>query len=273
MVLRRLDPAPFGLEKHVRMMIKHPSLIIAALFAASCINYTGLEGDGRGYTKPIALGPVDSVDASVSTAGGTADASVANVHTIVIDGTNDFTAAETFATTTNGYTFYAAWDSTYVYFGASGSDVGATAAATKWWHLYLGNPAAATGATSGVTYATQQPALPVSVQWHVRWKTTNDYTNAMTWTAGAWAEGNVDFKTNVARGVVNNFVELRIARSTLGHPSSIFVVSSFVDENARTEITCAGVPSSTFADGLDPDFEKALALDLERSPSLATVVP
>lgn len=37
------------------MNTRHAFIFTAAVFAASCINYTGLEGDGSEYTKPSAL--------------------------------------------------------------------------------------------------------------------------------------------------------------------------------------------------------------------------
>ena len=45
------------------MNTRRALILMAAAFAASCINYTGLEGDGSEYTKPQALGA----------GGGTAD--------------------------------------------------------------------------------------------------------------------------------------------------------------------------------------------------------
>ena len=132
--------------------------------------------------SPVDAGvPADSgvFDAGILDGGnldaGSADAAaVPYGHTIVIDGINDFTAAETFATSTAGYTLYVAWDTTYVYVGTRGSDVQSTATMNKWWLLYLAGdaPTASTGSTGGLTYNTQTPALPFPAAWHVRWKTT-----------------------------------------------------------------------------------------------------
>ncbi len=97
-------------------------------------------------------------------------------HTIAIDGVNDFAANETFATTTTGHTGYLAWDDTYLYVGVDGPDVG-SGFSSNWVVVYLGGPA---GTTTGVTYNTQTPTLAFPAQYHVRWKTDNTFTDALT---------------------------------------------------------------------------------------------
>jgi len=231
--------------------------------------------------------PADSgvFDAGVFDAGvfdggnldaGRADAAtVPYGHTIVIDGVNDFTAAETFATSTSGYTLYVAWDTTYVYVGTRGSDVQSTATMNKWWLLYLAGdaPTASTGSTSGVAYNTQTPGLPFPAAWHVRWKTTNDYTDAKRWAGGAWTDSNLSFAGSVFRGSGNDFVEMRIARSVLGSPSTVHLVSAFINEAGGSEGTFAGAPSTAFADGYNPAYTKAYVFTLASSPLGATLAP
>lgn len=205
-------------------------------------------------------------------AGTTADAGPAYAHTIAIDGVNDFTASETFTTTTAGFSLHVAWDATYLYLGTTGSDVQSTAASTKWWLVYLSN-AAGTGSTTGVTYRTQTPALPFAAAWHLRWKTTNDYTNALSWGGATWADANLSFTGNVFRGSGNNFVEMRIARATLGNPASLKLVSAFINEAAGSEGTFAGAPSTTFTNGVNPSYAKSYAFTLAQSPASAAIVP
>jgi hypothetical protein len=211
-----------------------------------------------------------TVDAGRASAA--ADAAAPYAHTITIDGVNDFTAAETFATTTAGFAFYLAWDATYIYLGASGSDVQTTASASKWWTVYLaGN--GATGSSTGVTYNTQTPALSFPAAWHLRWKTTNDYTSAKGYVGGAWTDANLAFVGDVYRGSGNDFVELRIARSVLGSPNTLRIVSAFLNEAGGSESTFAGAPSTTFTDGYNRAYTKAYQFDLGASPASATVVP
>ena len=217
--------------------------------------------------------PDAATDASSPLDAATAtDAGASYAHTIAIDGVNDFAASEAFATTTSGFTLYAAWDATYFYLGASGSDVQTTSSSTKWWTVYLSN-AAGTGSTTGVTYRTQTPALPFPAAWHLRWKTTNDYTNALTWSGTSWVDAALSFPGNVFRGAGNDFVELRLARATLGNPHAVKVVSAFINEANGGEATFAGAPSTAFQDGVNPSFAKAYAFNLTQSPASAVVVP
>ena len=218
--------------------------------------------------------PADSgADAGTAVDSGSAiDAGPAYAHTIAIDGVNDFTASETFTTTTAGFSLHVAWDATYLYLGATGSDVQSTAASTKWWLVYLSN-AAGTGSTTGVTYRTQTPALPFAAAWHLRWKTTNDYTNALSWGGATWADANLSFVGNVFRGSGNNFVEMRIARATLGNPASLKLVSAFINEAAGSEATFAGAPSTTFTNGVNPSYAEGYALNFAQSPASAAIVP
>lgn len=208
-------------------------------------------------------------------AGRTDAAAVPYGHTIVIDGVNDFTATETFATSTLGYTLYVAWDTAYVYVGARGSDVQSTATMNKWWLLYLAGdaPTASTGSTSGVAYNTQTPGLPFPAAWHVRWKTTNDYTDAKMWAGGAWTDSNLSFAGSVFRGSGNDFVEMRISRSVLGSPSTVRLVSAFINEAGGSEGTFAGAPSTAFVDGYNPAYTKAYVFTLASSPLGASLVP
>ena len=66
-------------------------------------------------------------DANVFTdAASTENDSGATGH--IIDGANDFTAGENFATSAAGYTAYVSWDAKKVYFGMSGLDIASDAA-------------------------------------------------------------------------------------------------------------------------------------------------
>jgi hypothetical protein len=218
-----------------------------------------------------AAGVDAAADAGIRDSGAAVDAGPAYAHTIAIDGVNDFTAAETFPTSTPGYTFYVAWDATYVYFGASGSDVQTLASTSKWWQLYIGTGPNG-GTTGGVAYGTQQPTLALPAQWHLRWKTSNDYTGALSWSGSGWIDPTLSFTGNVFRGSGNDFVEMRIARATLGNPASIAVTSAFVNESSNAA-TYAGAPSATFTDGVDRDYAKAFRFILAESPASFAIVP
>jgi len=234
---------------------------------------TGVDAGAADAARADASAPADASSADAAQADAASDAGAPPyAHTIAIDGVNDFRSSETFATSTQGYTLYVSWDTTYVYFGASGSDVQTTASGSKWWLLYVA-ASGATGSSTGVTYNTQTPTLPFPAAWHLRWKTTNDFTGAKSWVGGAWADANVSFSGGVFRGTGNDFVELRIARATLGNPSTLRVTSAFINEAGGNEATFAGAPSTTFSDGYNRAYTKAYQFNLSANPGSAAIIP
>ncbi len=178
-------------------------------------------------------------------------------HTIAIDGTNDFvTADERFASSSAGYFGYAAWDSTYLYVGFEGPDVGANSA-TRWVFVYLGG---APGTTAGVTYNTQQPALPFPAAYHVGWRSDNGLTQALSWNTSAWIDAGWDFTGDVFQ--TGSFMELRIPRADIGSPATVSLHLSMINEQGGVEGTYAAVPSGSFADGYDPDYARFFSFSL-----------
>lgn len=190
-------------------------------------------------------------------------------HTITIDGVNDFASNETFATSSTGYTGYVAWDNAYLYVGMSGADVGANSA-TKWLLLYFsGTP----GTTTGVTYNTQQPTLPFAARWHARWRTNNGYTNAQLWSGSAWGEASWDFTGDVYQ--TGTFVEMRVPLVDIGSPTTLSLHMGMLNEQSGVEGTYAAVPSTSYANGYDPNYGKYLELALTGSvaPNASPVKP
>ncbi len=66
---------------------------------------------------------------------------------------------------------------------------------------------------------------------------------------------------------------MRVARAAIGNPSQIVVASAFLNEAQGGEATYAGAPSTTFTDGYDRDYAKALGFNLAQSPAAATTLP
>jgi cysteine-rich repeat protein len=188
-------------------------------------------------------------------------------HTISIDGTNDFAPSETFATTTAGSTAYFAWDATYLYVGMEAFEV-ASGSSTRWVVLYLGG---AGGTTTGVQYNTQAPTLPFAAKWHVRWKASNDFTNALTWTGNAWADAAWDFTGDVFQS--GDFVELRIPRADVGSPSTLDVHVGMLDEQAGSEKTYASAPSTSHVDSYDPNYTKRFSIDFASCAGPSSLTP
>ncbi len=189
--------------------------------------------------------------------GGAGGCGTVYDHTIAIDGSNDFTASETFTTTSNGYTGYVTWDATNVYVGIKGPDV-TSGDANKWVLVYIGGAA---GTTNGELYDTQQPTLPFSAKYHVRWKANNLYTNAEAWNGSAWADAAWDFTGKVFKQ--GDYLEIAIPRSNIGSPiTTVDIHLSMINETMNAEGTYAGVPSTSFVDGVDKNYTHYFSFDL-----------
>jgi len=173
-------------------------------------------------------------------------------HTITIDGTNDFVIGdERFASTSSGYYGYYAWDATYLYVGAQGTDIGGGAdAPSKWLLIYIGGtPGTTTGVKYGAGAISIQPTLPFPARYHVQWRTDGGATLASQWSGSTW--GFVTFGGNVSRQ--GTYVELRIPLADIGNPTTLDVHLSMVNEKSGSEWTYSGVPSTSFADGQNPN--------------------
>ncbi len=184
-------------------------------------------------------------------------------HTIVIDGTNDFAAADVFTTTSTvsaGYTGYISWDETNLYFGMDGMAVGEMHPG-KFLLIYLdgilpGGP----GTTDGVPYGSQQPLLPFEAGYHFRWKADNTYTNGEVYDASNWIDAGWDFAGDVYQYM--EYIEVRIPLADIGNPTTVKVHMCMVNEMVGEEWTFAGVPDTSFANGDDPDYGAYFEFDL-----------
>jgi hypothetical protein len=183
--------------------------------------------------------------------------------TIMIDGTNDFAAMdESFATTSASYTGYLAWDGTYVYLGMKGPDVASTAG-TRWFLAYLGTPTAGATTMVGQPYGggVISPMLPFPASWHLGRKFGGDgYERLMTY-AGTWQDAPLPAGGQLVQS--GDFVEVRLPLSHFGNPSKLRVHLSMINEQNGGQYTFAGMPSTSFAEGIDPDYTKYFEVDLE----------
>jgi hypothetical protein len=186
-----------------------------------------------------------------------------------IDGTNDFTAGEQFATTSAGYNGYVAYDDKKIYFGMSGNDVGSKSN-QKWVLIYVdGNLASLgnAGTTSGIAYdcggsCAPQPAnLPFAAGYHIRWKADGNYTNVQKWNGTAWVDHVANLSSVAQKGT---FMELSITRALLGAPTKLKVhMTMLIEQDNATEWTYSGVPSTSFTDGKAPAaYTKYFEFDL-----------
>jgi len=226
-------------------------------------------GEGPGPTTGDAGDDEGGTDA-----GADVEDDTTGVVTHKIDGDNDFKPGEHFVTssTGNGYEGFIGWDATFIYVGMSGADVG-SGDSKKWLLVYLSG---ASGTTTGQKYgATQQPTLPFSAEYHVRWKADGSYTNGQHWGGSSWDDATgLGFVPVAAKK--GTFVEMAIKRSSIGNPTNVKLVMVMINETSGNEWTFSSVPSTAITDGLNPNYAKYFDFDLSdgvKSPNQYAALP
>jgi hypothetical protein len=242
---------------------------------ATCVQMAGppSSGDSLTYTVTPAA-PLSSattyrlrVLGNVTDAGGTPMSDdfthdgfvVRYFHTITIDGINDFTADETFMSSSPDHTGYVAWDDAYVYLGMTAPDLGGSDPQI-WLVAYLGGTP---GTTDGITYNTQQPMLPFDARWHLRWKASDDYGGALEYDGMIWNDpgfGPIAGSENVAAS--GSFVEMRVAWADLDSPDLLALHLGMLREQAFNEASWAAVPANSYVDSYDPDYSQYYQFDV-----------
>jgi len=166
-------------------------------------------------------------------------------HTINIDGANDFTAHERFATTSGGYTAYVTWNSSHVFIGYEGPGV---ASGTKSLMIYFDTT------TGGATLTEQRNIMfpnGFAPDAHFRWSRSS----------------TVDAVVAVSKS--GNFVELAIPLSSIGATNKLGIATFIID--SATESTFAGLYSPSFIDGYSsPGAPKPIMHWLDATLSLPT---
>jgi hypothetical protein len=188
------------------------------------------------------------LETSADETGGALDGTVKTSfsHSVTIDGANDFTAAETFATSSAGYTAYVTWDSAYVYVGYSGTDIGSGATNNKWVFVHLDGVIG--GATGSETYNTQRHLFPAGFDSDVyfAWKTDDSYQQLKIWNGTTWVTDSV---TPVVVNKSGSYVEMAIPLSTLGARSKLGITTYMLNEQGGVEGTYAALYASPGFDG------------------------
>jgi hypothetical protein len=137
-----------------------------------------------------------------------------------------------------------------------------------WVLLYIGGTP---GTTVGQPYKSQQPNLPFSAKYHLRWKADDSYTNAEMYNGTAWVDATWDFTGDVYRS--GDYVEMRVPLVDIGSPSTVKVHLCMLNETTGGEWSYAAVPSTSFANGKDPDYTKYYEFDLTGGAAPATYLP
>lgn len=171
-------------------------------------------------------------------------------HTITIDGTDDFAAADQLATTSTAYAARVAWDATNVYIGYTGPDLDPAAldTSTKWLFAYVDlDPGAGTGATTSQIYRTQHAVFPAGfgAELYARWKCDGTFHSLERFTDPTWTTD----ATVPAAAQAGTYVELAIPRSALGTATTIGLVTWMINEKQDFEGSFAGLYVDNFTDG------------------------
>lgn len=229
-----------------------PDLTVAKPETAGGADAGQAPGPGPGSTDEDAGGSADAGDPDAASG----DDAGAPKH--VIDGNDDFLPGEKFLTSSAGYEAFVTWDDERVYLGMSGGDIG-SGRSDCWVLVYIGG---AGGTTSGLEYGgTQKPALPFPAAYHVRWKADGKYTNGQRWDGAGWVEAAGAGLVPVAMQK-GTFMEMSIKRAAIGDPSKLQIHLSMLIEGGGQDWSYSAVPSTSFVDGLDPDYAKYFEFDL-----------
>jgi hypothetical protein len=188
-------------------------------------------------------------DASADAPPAPLDAPGAYRHTILIDGSDDFVAAEQFPTTSAAYAARVAWDDEHVYVGYSGPDLDPAAldTASKWLFVYVDfDPGAGSGAATSQRYNTQQAAFPAGfgAELYARWKCDASFASIEQ----RLPDDTYTTLATPTAAQAGDFVELAIPRVLLGGAETIGLVTWMINEKPDFEGNFAGLYADNFTD-------------------------
>ena len=193
--------------------------------------------------------PADAArDADADVVDATLDAPAPYRHTIVIDGTNDFDAAnEAISTTTSTYQANVAWDATALYVGYTGNDLqsGATQGENVLLVYLDVDPGSGSGSSVGEAFSAQTPAFPVSfgADVQVTWNPATETLSEKRFASGSW---NAADASGVELSRSGNYVEMKIP---LEGAARVGLVTLMMYTHPGAEWSYAGLYSGSFGDG------------------------
>ncbi len=198
-----------------------------------------------------------------------ADHNNTSYHTVVIDGTNDFSKNnEKFSTSSSGYYDYFTWDANNIYFSISGADVDTEG---KVSFIYIDtDPNGTNGTTSSINWNVTH-TLPFKADWAFAYKVQSgdDYWNLRKYDGSSW---QVDQSYTGSVFLATDYLEISIPRSDIDSPSEIKIVIFMQNDDGSSTFSAAphdaiidGSGSKTFAhyegytldDGYTPNNDNA----------------
>jgi hypothetical protein len=183
----------------------------------------------------------------------------------VVDGsvTNEWWAGdEDFGTTSGIGTTWITWDTETLYVAAQHPDV-SLGGSEHWLLIYAGD--VVEGTTLGLAYNTQQPLFSTPVEVQLQYEADGQFNARRAWDGASWSDEWFWLGTDgsrVAELEAEDTIELQIPWSELGITTQGVVYVGWLYEGNGFESTYAGVPSTAFLDGYDPDVSAMIAVDL-----------
>jgi hypothetical protein len=169
-------------------------------------------------------------------------------HTITLDGIDDFTSGETFATTSTAFSARIAWDDTHLFIGYAGPDLATNTsdAPQKWLFVYV-DTIATGGQAQSEQYNTQRATFPAgfAADYYVRYKVNGTLESLEQDVGGDWMTATP--APEVAQA--GTFVELSIPLASITAGTSLSLVTYMINEKMFSEGTYAGLFMDNFVDG------------------------
>jgi hypothetical protein len=220
--------------------------LLFALLAAAC----GGGGDLPKLDGDVGFDDTPSPQDSPIDTPGSGSGTGPYRHTIDIDGTNDFTAGETFLTTSSpSFSAYVTWDADNVYIGESGPDLSTTTsdASTKWLFAYFDiDPGASTGASTSLKYTDEGAQFPsgFGAEYYLRFKSDGTFKSLEHYDGTTWTTMSAS-PTSANSGT---YTEAAFPRSLLtGETAGI--ITYMINEQSGRDATFAGLYADDFTDG------------------------
>ncbi len=183
-------------------------------------------------------------------------------HTIVIDGANEFNAANEALATSGGDTAYLSWDANNIYFGYNGFTFGSG----ETVDVYFGDGVSGTTTADGAGL----PALAHNALYHLVWKNTGSSATVKKWdpTSSTWLT-DATVTVNVGfTGGGSTYVEMSIARSAIGSPTVLYMAGGLQNAAGTAYTTVWPSPPNTTASWTAAYFVQLNASTLPKNSAI-----
>ena len=182
-------------------------------------------------------------------------------HVIAVDGVDDFSNAELFATTSASFTARVTWDDANLYIGYAGPDLSTSTgdADKKWLFVYLDTTSG--GEAQSEQYNTQRALFPsgFAADFYARYKVDGTFTTLEHADNGDWTTAT-PAPTTATSG---SFAEIAIPLTSIGANTTLDLVTYMINEKNLAEGTFAGLYEGNFVDGYSTQMQLSAFLHVD----------